>query len=72
LYDDKERAEFDFYEFYGGVKALGYVARAYVELKQPEQAQLTLSKMDERLQDLKSLAGDKKDHQKSYLGQLSG
>jgi len=72
LYDDKERAEFNFYEFYGGVKALGYVARACVELKQPEQAQLTLSKMDERLQDLKSLAGDKKDRQKSYLGQLSG
>ena len=48
------------------------LVRACVELKQPEQVQLTLSKMDERLQDLKSLAGDKKDRQKSHLEQLSG
>jgi hypothetical protein len=71
LFDEKERAEFDFYEVRYRVGALGFVAAAHTQLKQPEEAQITLAKMDERLQDLKSLAGDMRAKQKSYLAQVS-
>src|SRR5262249_1309183 len=50
---------------------LGYVAAACIQLNQQEQAQITLAKMDERLQDLKSIAADRKGTQKSYLARVS-
>ena len=69
--DEKERSEIAFYDVHRDIDALGFVASAYIELQQPDQAQITLAKMDERVQDLKSLAGDKKNKQKSYLAQAS-
>jgi hypothetical protein len=72
LYTDKERAaELRYYNAYGKVDALAYVAGAYIELKQPDKAQITLSRMDERLLDLKSLAGEKSDRKEPYLEQVS-
>jgi hypothetical protein len=43
----------------------------YLQLKQPDKAQFVLEQMDERLQDLNSLAGDKPERRKSYSGELS-
>jgi hypothetical protein len=72
LYADKEQtARSHFYTAYRGVEGQGYASDAYIELKQRDKAQITLSRIDERLQDLKSLAGDKNDHKRSYLQQLS-
>lgn len=71
LYMDKERAEFRFYNTSRKLDGLAYLAQASIELKQADKAQITLSRMDERLQDLKSLAGDKSDRKESYLEHLS-
>ena len=72
LYMDKERAaEFRFYNTSQKLDGLAYLAQASIELKQADTAQITLSRMDERLQDLKSLAGDKSDRKESYLEQAS-
>jgi hypothetical protein len=43
----------------------------YLQLKQPGKAEIDLAKMDERLQNLKSLVGDKQDHKKTYSRQLA-
>lgn len=72
LYDDQIRSENRFYEVFSNVEGVGLIAGAYIELKQPDKAQVTLGQMDERLQDLKSAAGEKKDRQRLYLGKLSG
>jgi len=43
----------------------------FLQLKQPEKAQIGLTQLDERLQELKSLAGDKQDRKKEYSFQLA-
>lgn len=72
LYFDKDgAAEFRFYRAHENVDGLAYLAEAYIELKQADKAQVTLSRMDERLQDLKSLVGDKNAYKDSYLEKMS-
>ena len=41
------------------IQGLQFEADGYLRLKQADKAQITLAQMDERLQDLKTLAGDK-------------
>jgi len=69
--DKEEAARTRFYNAVQLVQGLGYLSEAYIELEQPDKAQIALSQMDEQLQDLKSLAGDRQDRKKSYLEQLS-
>ncbi|HXY06695.1 MAG TPA: hypothetical protein VEI52_02480, partial [Terriglobales bacterium] len=72
LYMDKEQiAQWRFYDAYEKVEGIGYVAGADIELKQANKAQIALSRMDEHLQELKSLAGDKSDRKDSYLEKVS-
>ncbi len=62
---------FTFYRAYSRLQGLGFEVDGYLQLKQPDKAQLLLTQMDERLQDLKSLAGDNQAHKKSYARRLS-
>lgn len=71
LDDDKGRSDFRFYELSGDIDAVRLIAGAYIELKQPDKAQVTLAQMDERLQELKSAAGEQKNKQKAYLSKVS-
>jgi len=54
------------------VWGIGYLIEANLQLKELDRAQVDLMRLDERLQDLKSLAGDKQDKKKDYLSSLSG
>jgi hypothetical protein len=69
--DEKRAAEMRFYNAYQQVEALAIMAGAYLELRQADNAQIKLSQMDERLEDLKTLFEDKTDHKEMYLEQLS-
>jgi len=60
-----------FYQAYSRLQGIGFETDGYLQLKQPDKAQLLLSQMDARLQDLKSLAGDKQDRKKSYARRLA-
>jgi hypothetical protein len=71
LGDDQMRSEIRFYELSENIKAMRLIAGAHIELKQPDKAQVALAQMDERLQELKSVAGEKKGKQKGYLSELS-
>jgi hypothetical protein len=72
LYATKENLDDNkFYQAYGRLQGLGFETDGYVQLKQPDKAHLLLSQMDERLEDLKSLAGDKQDRKRTYEGQLA-
>jgi hypothetical protein len=72
LYATKENLEDNkFDQAYGRLLGLGLETDGYLQLKQPDKAQLLLAQMDDRLPDLKSLAGDKQDRKKSYAGQLA-
>jgi hypothetical protein len=72
LYATNENLERNkFYHAYSRLLGLGFEADGYLQLKQPDKAQLALAQMDERLGDLKSLAGDKQDRKKTYAGQLA-
>ena len=72
LFSDGERAtEFRFYNLSERLAAIGYMAKAQLALERAGEAEITLSRMDERLQDLKSLAGDKNDRKESSLKQVS-
>jgi hypothetical protein len=72
LYATKENLEdHKFYQAYSRVQAMGFETDGYLQLKQPDKAQLLLAQMDERLQDLKSFAGDKQDRKKDYAAQLA-
>jgi hypothetical protein len=53
------------------IRALGFETDGHLQLKQAENAQIDLLQTDERLQDLKSLAGDKQEGKKTYSGELS-
>ena len=72
LYTDEKRAAQErFYDTYQEVDALAYMAGAYLELTQPDEAQISLSRMDEKLRDLKALVGDVTYRKGTHLEQLS-
>ena len=72
LYATKENLEDNkFYQASSRLQGLQLEVDGYLQLKQPDKAQLLLAQMDERLEDLKSLAGDKQDRKKTYAGQLA-
>jgi hypothetical protein len=72
LYATKDNVEDNkFYQAYSRVQGMGFETDGYLQSKQPDKAQLLLAQMDERLEDLKSLAGDKQDRKRSYAEQLS-
>jgi hypothetical protein len=72
LYATKENVdENKFYRAYSRLQGLGFETDGYLQLKQPDKAQPLLTQMDERLEDLKSLAGDKQDRIRTYEGQLA-
>ncbi|HET9180220.1 MAG TPA: TlpA disulfide reductase family protein [Terriglobia bacterium] len=52
-------------------QALEFEAQGYLELKEDLKARQTLQQFDERLQDLKALAGDKEGRRKECLGRES-
>jgi hypothetical protein len=56
---------------YSRLDLLGFEVDGYLQLKQADKAQLTLTQMDERLQGLKSQVGDIQRHKKSYARKLS-
>ena len=60
-----------FWQAYSRLQGLGFETGGYLQLKQPDQAQLVLAQMDERLEEFTSLAGDKQDRKKTYLSQLA-
>jgi len=72
LYATKENVdENKFYQAYSRLQGLGFETDGYLQLKQPDKAQPLLTQVDERLADLKSLAGDKQDRIRTYEGQLA-
>ena len=72
LYATKENVdENKFYQAYSRLQGLGFETDGYLQLKQPDKAQPLLTQMDERLEDLKSLAGEKQDRIRTYEGQLA-
>lgn len=72
LYATKDNlAEHSFYQNYQRLDAVGYQTDAYLQLEQSGKVQVELSQTDQRLQELKSLAGDKQDRKKSYSIQLA-
>lgn len=72
LYATKENQEEGrFYRVYQRLNALGFLADGYLQLKQANKAQLVLVQIDQRLEDMKALAGDKKNRRKSYLVRLA-
>jgi hypothetical protein len=72
LYATKDNLEDNkFYKAYSRLQGMGFETDGYLQLKQPDKAQLLLAQMDERLEDFKSLAGDKQDRKRSYGEQLS-
>src|SRR5215469_1765503 len=72
LFADKAlAAELGFYQTSENLDGLACLAEAYIELKQADEAQIALSRMDGRLQDLKSFAGDKSDRKEAYLEHVS-
>jgi hypothetical protein len=72
LYATKENLDdYNFYTNYSGVQGVYYEADGYLRIKHQEQAQLALTRLDEKLQTLKSLVANKDSHRKSYDGQES-
>jgi hypothetical protein len=71
-YATKENLEDNkFYQAYSRLQGMGFETDGYLQLKQPDKAQLLLAQEDERLDEFKSLAGDKQDRKKTYGGQLA-
>jgi hypothetical protein len=71
-YATKENLEDNkFYQAYSRLQGMGFEIDGYLQLKQADKAQLLLAQMDERLEDLKSLAGDKQERKKTCGGQLA-
>jgi len=72
LYATKEnQEESSFYRGYSRLNGLGHLADGYLQLKQAEKAQLALVQTDQRLADMKSFIGGKKEREKSYLVRLA-
>ena len=71
-YATKENVEDNkFWQAYSRLQGMGFETDGYLQLKQPDKARLVLARMDERLEEFKSLAGDKQDRKKTYSGQLA-
>jgi hypothetical protein len=64
--DEKISSDRKFYRTSDAVRGLTLEGDATLQLGQVEKAQLKLAQIDERLQELKSLAGDKAERQKAY------
>jgi thiol-disulfide isomerase/thioredoxin len=58
LFTKQEVENHDFRRASTRIRGLQFEADGYLRLRQAEKAQITLAQMDERLQDLKTLAGD--------------
>jgi hypothetical protein len=72
LYATKEHTEdHNFYRAARRIEGLQFEADGYLRWKQAEKAQILLAQMDERLQDLKTLAGDKQNRKEDCLAQES-
>jgi hypothetical protein len=72
LYATKENVEQDKYDrAYYRLQGMGFETDGYLQLKQPDKAQLLLTQMDERLEDLRSRVGDNQRHKKSYGRRLA-
>jgi hypothetical protein len=72
LYATKENLEQNKYDrAYYCLQGMGFETEGYLQLKQPDKAQLLLTQMDERLEDLKSQVGDNQRHKKSYGRRLA-
>jgi len=72
LYATKQNLEDNkFYQAYSRLQGLGFEVDGYLQLKQPDKVLLLLTQMDERLEELKSLAGDKPDRKKTYADRLA-
>jgi len=50
---------------------MAFLTDGYLRLKQADKAQIELAQMDERLQDLKTLAGDKQSRKDESTGKES-
>ncbi len=72
LYASKENVEQNKYDrAYYCLQGMGFETDGYLQLKQPDKAQLLLTQMDERLDDLKAQVGDNQRHKKSYGRRLA-
>jgi hypothetical protein len=72
LYATKENlSEYNFYQATQPVRAYGFEAGAYIEQKQAGKARVALTEMEDRLENLKKLAGDKADFKKEYTQSLA-
>lgn len=72
LYATKEgREEIAFNNAYYRLDLLGFQIDGYLQLKQPEKAQVQLEQMDQRLQDSKSLVGDNQERKQTYGARLA-
>jgi len=72
LYATKENLDQNkFNQAYDHLLDQGYETDGYLQLKQPDKAQLLLTQMDERLDDLKAQVGDNQRHKKSYGRRLA-
>jgi thiol-disulfide isomerase/thioredoxin len=60
-----------FYRASRRIQGLGFEADGYLRLRQVEKAQVALAVMDEHLQDLASLVGDKQSRKRNYLARES-
>jgi hypothetical protein len=71
-YATKENVEQNKYQqAYDRLQGMGFETDGYLQLKQPDKAQLLLTQMDERLEELKSMVGDNQRHKKSYADRLA-
>jgi hypothetical protein len=73
-YDLIDKESLDNYKYnqdYTRLQMLGFEVDGYLQLKQADKAQISLTQMDEWLQDLKSQVGDIQRHKKSYAGRLA-
>jgi hypothetical protein len=72
LYATKENVENNkFYRAYSRLQGMGFETDGYLQLKQPGNVAVLLAQMDERLEDLKALAGEKQDRKKDYADRLA-
>jgi hypothetical protein len=58
-------------QVYSRLQILEFEVDGYLQLKQADKAEISLTQMDEGLQDLKSRVGDIQRHKKSYANRLS-
>jgi hypothetical protein len=69
---DKENIDnLKYSQLYSRLQLLEFEVDGYLQLKQSDKAQISLTQMDEGLQDLKSRVGDIQRHKKSYANRLS-